>query len=237
MAEENVDNGLQDINEKLYKQNLELAVRNKILSLLRELYQISILTLEPAQLANQVATLVQKVLELEFVAIYTYSAENDIFSPLGQARSPKLDEKITTLVAPELVIQPISSAKTDRDFGKVLAKETVIVSGLVNLWGEVAEAKLKEVEQACHIRSSIIFPLMIESRVLAALVISLNRPYEELSQFEKESITNIVNIIAVALCRAFPRKAIGISCDADKVWHRHILNTRRYIAGGCMNNG
>ena len=34
----------------------------------------------------------------------------------------------------------------------------------------------------------------------------------------------------LALCRAFPQKAIGISCDADKVWHRHILNTRRYIA-------
>jgi hypothetical protein len=34
----------------------------------------------------------------------------------------------------------------------------------------------------------------------------------------------------LALCRAYPDKSLGISPDADKVWHRHILNTRRYMA-------
>lgn len=34
----------------------------------------------------------------------------------------------------------------------------------------------------------------------------------------------------VALCRAFPERSLGISPDADEIWHRHILNTRRYIA-------
>jgi hypothetical protein len=34
----------------------------------------------------------------------------------------------------------------------------------------------------------------------------------------------------LALCRAFSNRSLGISPDADKVWHRHILNTRRYIA-------
>ncbi|MFH1170719.1 MAG: GAF domain-containing sensor histidine kinase [Candidatus Vogelbacteria bacterium] len=193
MAEENIDGGLQDINEQLYKQNLELAVRNKILSLLRELYQISILTLEPAQLANQVAVLVQKALELELVAIYGYSSETDIFSPLGQARSERLDKELTQIARLTLANQ---------DFRQVLAKETVMTAGLINLWGEGVGDKVKTIEQTCHIRSSLIFPLTIENRVLAGLIISLNRPYEEISQFEKESIVNIVNIIAVALDRA-----------------------------------
>lgn len=34
----------------------------------------------------------------------------------------------------------------------------------------------------------------------------------------------------LALCREFPDRSLGISPDADQIWHRHILNTRRYIA-------
>ena len=33
----------------------------------------------------------------------------------------------------------------------------------------------------------------------------------------------------VALCKKYPRKTIGISPDGDKIWHQHILNTRRYM--------
>ena len=36
----------QSVTESLYKHNVELAVKNKTLSLLRQLYQISILVLE-----------------------------------------------------------------------------------------------------------------------------------------------------------------------------------------------
>lgn len=32
----------------------------------------------------------------------------------------------------------------------------------------------------------------------------------------------------LALCRSYPHLPIGISEDADRVWHRHILNTRSY---------
>lgn len=31
-----------------------------------------------------------------------------------------------------------------------------------------------------------------------------------------------------ALCKHYPQSSLGISADADKIWHRHILNTRRY---------
>jgi hypothetical protein len=38
----------------------------------------------------------------------------------------------------------------------------------------------------------------------------------------------------LALCRAFPHKSLGIGPDADKIWHRHILNTRKYM-GDCQS--
>ena len=34
----------------------------------------------------------------------------------------------------------------------------------------------------------------------------------------------------LALCRSYPHKLVGLSIDADQIWHQHVLNTRRYIA-------
>ena len=202
MAEENIGGELQSINEQLYKQNLDLAVRNKILSLLRELYQISILTLEPIQLAEKVSILVQKALELELVAIYAYSLPDDRLQPLACAKSQKLEDILRRSIGQDLVGSPIEKISSQVNFQKVLNREIVIVPGLMNLCAGLEESKLEEIKSAGHIQSSVAFPLTIEDRVIAVLVISLNRSYEEISQFEKESIVNIVNVIAVALDRA-----------------------------------
>ncbi|HEY4512153.1 MAG TPA: hypothetical protein VJH63_00640, partial [Candidatus Paceibacterota bacterium] len=55
------------VTESLYKQNLELAVKNKTLSLLRQLYQISILALEMRPLGDKVVETVRNTLEFELV--------------------------------------------------------------------------------------------------------------------------------------------------------------------------
>src|SRR3989338_5822298 len=101
MPEETAEH-LKEINEQLYKQNLDLAVRNKILSLLRELYQISILTLEPIQLAEKVSILVQKALELELVVIYAYSLPDDRLQPLACAKSQKLEDILRRSIGQDL---------------------------------------------------------------------------------------------------------------------------------------
>jgi len=33
----------------------------------------------------------------------------------------------------------------------------------------------------------------------------------------------------LALCRSYPDRLIGLSIDADHIWHQHVLNTRRYV--------
>ena len=61
------DENLQTVNQEIYKRNLELAVVNKTLSLLRKLYQISILTLAPADLSEKVSDTVRTDLNFEMV--------------------------------------------------------------------------------------------------------------------------------------------------------------------------
>lgn len=51
--------------EKLYEQNLELAVKNKTLSLLEKLYQSSVLKLTPEEMAREITGIIRKDLNLE----------------------------------------------------------------------------------------------------------------------------------------------------------------------------
>ncbi len=61
---------LKSVTESLYKQNLELVVKNKTLSLLGQLCQISILTLEPQVLATRITDTIQKAFDFELVGVF-----------------------------------------------------------------------------------------------------------------------------------------------------------------------
>ena len=59
-----------EITESLYKLNHELAVVNKTLSLLRKLYETSLLILNPDTLTSQLTTMIRTDLDLTSVDIF-----------------------------------------------------------------------------------------------------------------------------------------------------------------------
>ena len=75
---------------------------------------------------------------------------------------------------------------------------------LATIWDSlIAPEKLKAIKEAGHIHTLLLHPLVIENRkILGVLVIALNRAYDNLSQFEQESIHSFVNVIATALDKA-----------------------------------
>src|SRR5690348_4670870 len=93
MADENKAH-LQEINEEIYKRNLELAIVNKTLSLLRKLYQISLQALDPATLSEKVSETVRVDLNMEVVGIFSYSEEKDILTPFKFSESERLAKTI-----------------------------------------------------------------------------------------------------------------------------------------------
>src|SRR5262245_54703899 len=77
--------------ENLYKQNIEIAGKNKILSLLSKLYKISVLTLTPKDLAIRVSETIQIELSFELVGILLFSTQDSEFKPLAFALSQRLN--------------------------------------------------------------------------------------------------------------------------------------------------
>src|SRR3990167_3645630 len=74
MALEN--NGPKTLAENLYKQGVELAAKNKVLTLFDQLYALSILTLEPGDLAKRIVQTIQGDFSFELVSIFLYDLEH-----------------------------------------------------------------------------------------------------------------------------------------------------------------
>ena len=191
----------KDVAAVLYKQNVELSVRNKTLSLLRKLYQISILTLDPGAIAEKITAAIREDLNFEMVGIMTVDVGKTELTPLKFAKSEK--------IASFLSEAPFDSVKIPNPLNNEIFKLAVggkmmaTSEGICKIWKDVFPVSLLEkIEQSAKIRNSLVYPLIIEDGAIGVLIICLNRDYEALSKFEKESIESFINVIAVALDRA-----------------------------------
>ncbi len=189
--------------EALYKQNAELAVRNKTLSLLRALYQISILALEPEPLAEKIVAAVRGGLDLELVGILHFDGETDALTPVRFALSERLvkSEQVAGVQLETISIMPLKNRPL---LAEVVAKSaTAPTLQIPEVWdGAVSPAALASLTESGHIKNLSAYPLVINAHTVGILLIGLNRAYDTLSQFERDSLENLAIVTAVALDRA-----------------------------------
>ena len=194
----------ENITQELYKRNAELAVRNKTLSLLGKLYEISILTLEPAALAKQIATTIQAELDFNLVGILHYHEDTDQLSSLFLSKSKKLEEVLgdAAVAFDSLTISEASKHVFLKDIFS--GSNMSHTEDLTTVWDSlIPKETLAAVREEGHVHGLLLYPLVIENKkILGILVIGLNRAYDNLSEFEQESIRSFVNVIATALDKA-----------------------------------
>ncbi len=81
MATTTPTTSLEELNQEIYRHSLELAVVNKTLSLLKKLYQISLLSLDPASISEKITETVRVDLNMEVVGVLMYSEVEDALQP------------------------------------------------------------------------------------------------------------------------------------------------------------
>ncbi len=209
--------GNKKVTEQLYQQNLELAVKNKTLSLLEELYQTSVLTLLPREMAGKITDIIQKDLNLESAGVLVFEKEADILRPLAFSRSERLQKALEQIPSLEggVAIKNVSQRKFYKDV--VYAREDAIVYHLADLWeGVITPEQVAKLEASSGIKTVLLYPLIAREEVFAVLKLDLNRDYQTLNSFEKSSIRNFINIVALLLDKAYLYKNLQDSYEVTK---------------------
>ncbi|MBP7831613.1 MAG: HAMP domain-containing histidine kinase [Candidatus Pacebacteria bacterium] len=201
---EKTDATLQHLNEDLYKHNLELAMVNKTLSLLRKLYQISLLELDPVTLANKVSDTVRVDFNLEIAGIFVYDKKKDLLEPLHFSKSERLLASVekTDFHFKDAMIFNVSK---NTFFDKLVKFSNPIMTKDINdVWGGVIPSdKLETVRKESNLKTILLFPLVTQNKTIGVLLLGFNRPYEALSEFEQEAMKSVTDVAAVALDKAY----------------------------------
>lgn len=205
----------ENITQELYKKNAELAVKNKTLSLLSKLYEISILTLEPAALAKQITQTIQTELEFNLVGILHYHDDSDQLTSLYLAKSKRFEQALGD-AGTAFDNVTISQASKHGLFKEILSGLSMgHTENLTAVWdGLISQEKWEAIKEEAHVHTLLLYPLIIENqRILGVLLIGPNRLYANLSEFEQESIRSFVNVIATALDKALLYLQLQITND------------------------
>ncbi len=199
--DEIIDSGR--INQVLYQRNFELAVKNKTLSLLSQLYEISNLTLSSEDLACKFVETIRSNLSFDLVGIFLFEKNQNKIFPVAINYSDAFQLQFQKI---EKAYSEITITRRSKKslFSKVLSTHKPIsASSLTSLFsGSLPLEILAQLTESSGPQSGIIYPLESEGQPIGVFYVIMNRAYEKLDAYEKESLDTIAKVTTIALDKA-----------------------------------
>lgn len=194
---------LQELNEQIYKHSFELAAVNKTLSLLRKLYQISLLSLDPAAISEQISETVRVDLNMEMVGVFLVDEENKSLNPFKFSQSERLTQTLEKQKV-NLSEVKVNNFTTHKQLKQVIVDKSPSTDGtILDIWDkELDKTVLTKISEESHLKTVLLYPLTTQDQIIGMLLMGLNRDYSALSVFEKDSIKSLIDVVAVALDKA-----------------------------------
>lgn len=195
---------LAHINQEMYKKSVELAERNKMLSLLRKIDQIVLGSItHPEEIAQQVTSLL--VLELDFpiVSIFTQDKKHSLLKRLSLSRTTSVSD--ARLPIEKMFINEISSLKMSNLLAQVF-KERILKTSYtlenVLLFGETPE-EAEKLQTIYAIKSIFVYPLIVRDDVIGVMVVCLKEDEQLLPEYLRDLLDRLAQVIGIAMDNAF----------------------------------
>ena len=183
----------------MYKRNVDLANKNKLLSLLHQLYTIANRTLRIETLSAQLIQTIVQTMDFPFVGLLVRDEQDTALIPI--AGYVKEDPQIQ-LFDPTKHLSRVSqkgarfilTAKKTKN--RVDSKQShAYLRPLV--FGQYQDFFLDQKGVMTRY-----LPLISEKHVIGVLCISFGTSPQEITRFERDAITNLVSIISIVLDKA-----------------------------------
>lgn len=201
---------LSHITQEMYKKNFELADKNKTLAILRKLDEIILSSVtDISQIAKQVADVVTT--EAQFKAVYILLNDNDSkelkpvalsLDPTAQIGTAELQKKLMDYRIPlsqsnHFLINTITEKQ---------AQTTHLVSDVFD--HTFSSNEIEVIQKNLSISLMLVYPLVIREESIGILVVCASEDETSLFQYQKDLISQLAGLVAVAIDNALLYKRI-----------------------------
>ena len=191
------------INQELYKRNLELAIKNKTLSILSTLYEITMSSLEVTEVSQRIVDTLGSELNLAVVLINLVDKENNLLRPVAITQTVGISEALGLIgkTLPELTT-PLDY-KDNLEIMAIIDMERKITGNLLDILIPATTQEVADkVEMITGIKTIIVYPLILKDKDLGTLDLGINKKVEDLSRAERDTIEEVIDLVTIALDRA-----------------------------------
>lgn len=196
-------NDLAEITKQMYSQNVELAVKNKTLSTLSKLYEIINTSLSVKESAKQIVETVVKELAFQGAAIALVNHESRRVQTESVYHENYRDQNIQKILR---VIHSFSLSLKDTQnitVETIHKKKTKLTHHLHDLITPLVDKKeAAEMQEVLGTKTFVCYPLILAKSCFGVLIIGLGKGVADLSRSERDTIKELVDVVAIAIERA-----------------------------------
>ena len=194
---------LKKLNEEVYRQNAELIMRNKILTILRHLLTQSLQYLDVTEASQSVVNVLSEELGLIFALMSLYDKKTSTIRHKAITQNSLVRKSLGLLHEP-LGIQMIDEVNKENLIAKAFHEQKEQRGkNLFDIWGPLMnKEECLVVETFLQIKEYYILPVISNGIAIGTLTLCLSKPFSALSSAERESINQITLLVGFALDRA-----------------------------------
>lgn len=195
---------LQKINEQMYERNVELIVKNKTLSVLRDLYEIINTTLGVQETAERLAHVITKQMKFKGGSIVMYNEKSHTLDVIATSSSRSHFRKGSVPVVEalnSLKLSPHLKRNTVVDAYLTGKKQvTPHLSDLVRPYIKMAKSDVWQ--KQLQIETFVLYPIRFGGKVRGVLVLCMDKSVSDLSRAEKDTLHEVIDVVGIALEQA-----------------------------------
>ena len=200
-----VEKELARVNREMYERNVELAIRNQTLSLLRKMYEIINTSLGIKETAQKLVSAIVTELKFQGGAIALIDKQEDLLKSVAIYRR-ELDHNNQKLITAQEYLGSLSiSLKTLDNFAvdACITKRTRLTNSLYDvLQPLVDQKKADELQQILGVATMVVYPIIFAGETFGVLIIGLDKHVGDLSRAEREALHELIEVVGIAIDRA-----------------------------------
>lgn len=203
-ADTELNSVLQRINEQMYERNVELTIKNKTLSVQRELYEIINTTLGVNETAERLTHVITRQLGFRGGSILLINHKDKTLDVIATASANTHPRKENIPLIRRLNSLRFRLKDKHNLTVKVCQyhKKSVTRNMYDLLVPHVSHQEAEVIQKQLKIQTTVVYPILFGGKMQGVLVLGMDKLVKDLSHSENETLKEVMGVVGIALEQA-----------------------------------